>query len=300
MSEPEGTPAGVVTRCAWAKVNLYLHITGRRPDGFHELDSLVVFAGIGDRLTFAPADDLSFEVQGAFASAVPSGDDNLVLRAAQGLAERLDHRLGASIRLEKSLPVAAGLGGGSADAAACLHALSMLWGRPLAFGEEMSLGLRLGADVPVCLLGRPAFVGGIGERLERAPPLPAVWLVLANPGVPLPTSEVFQAHKGNFSPAAAWREVAPDARALARMLSARRNDLEAPARMLAPEIDHVLGSLEGEPDCLLARLSGSGATCFGLFAKRDEATEAAGRLSERAPGWWVAAAPMLHGPVDRR
>lgn len=300
MSEPEGASAGAVSRCAWAKINLYLHITGRRPDGYHELDSLVVFAGIGDRLTFTPAGSLSLELLGAFATAVPKGPENLILRAAQALAECLGHVPGAAIRLEKSLPVAAGLGGGSADAAMSLQALSDLWDRRLAFGEEMLLATQLGADVPVCLYGRPAFVGGMGERLVRAPPLPAAWLVLVNPGVPLPTSEVFRAHDGAFSRSAGWRDVVPDAPSLAQMLSARRNDLEAPARMLAPEVDLVLDSLDGEPGCLLARLSGSGATCFGLFANRDEAAAAAARISERAPGWWVAAAPMLHGPADRR
>ncbi len=299
MPGPEAAPAGVVSRCAWAKVNLYLHITGRRPDGYHELDSLVVFAGIGDRLTFAPAPALSLELLGAFAAEVPEGADNLVLRAAQTLAQGLDLTPGAAIHLEKSLPVAAGLGGGSADAAVCLQALSTLWNRRLAPGEEMDMAVHLGADVPVCLYGRPAFMGGAGERLLRAPPLPAAWLVLVNPAVPLNTAEVFRAHDGKVSQPARWTEVAPDAPALAELLAARRNDLEPPARALVPAIDRVLDSLEAEPDCLLARLSGSGATCFGLFAARDEAVHAAGRIRERFPAWWVAAAPMLHGPMDQ-
>jgi 4-diphosphocytidyl-2-C-methyl-D-erythritol kinase len=296
---PEEAPAGAVSRCAWAKVNLYLHITGRRPDGYHELDSLVVFAGIGDRLTFTPAPALSLELLGAFAADVPEGADNLVLRAAQALARRLELAPGATIRLEKSLPVAAGLGGGSADAAVSLQALSALWDRRLAPGEDMAVAAQLGADVPVCLYGRPAFMGGAGERLLRAPPLPAAWLVLVNPAVPLDTAEVFRAHDGRFSQPARWTEVAPDAPALAEILTARRNDLEPPARALVPEIDRVLDSLEAEPGCLLARLSGSGATCFGLFAARGDAVRVAGRTRERSPAWWVVAAPILHGRMDR-
>jgi 4-diphosphocytidyl-2-C-methyl-D-erythritol kinase len=294
-----GAPAGAVSRCAWAKVNLYLHVTGLRQDGYHELDSLVVFAGIGDRLTFAPAPTLSLELLGAFAAAVPEGADNMVLRAAQALARRLELTPGAAIRLEKSLPVAAGLGGGSADAAVSLQALSALWDRRLAPGEAMAVAAQLGADVPVCLYGRPAFLGGAGERLLRAPPLPAAWLVLVNPGVPLATAKVFRAHDSRFSQPARWSEVAPDAPALAEILAARRNDLEPPARVLVPEIDRVLDSLKTEPGCLLARLSGSGATCFGLFAARDDAGRAAGRIAERSPAWWVAAAPILHGRMDQ-
>jgi 4-diphosphocytidyl-2-C-methyl-D-erythritol kinase len=299
MPEAGGGPAGAVSRCAWAKVNLYLHITGLRQDGYHELDSLVVFAGIGDLLTFAPAPTLSLELLGAFAAAVPEGADNMVLRAAQALARRLELTPGAAIRLEKSLPVAAGLGGGSADAAVSLQALSALWDRRLAPGEAMAVAAQLGADVPVCLYGRPAFLGGAGERLLRAPPLPAAWLVLVNPGVPLATAKVFRAHHGRFSQPARWSEVAPDAPALAEILAARRNDLEPPARVLVPEIDRVLDSLKTEPGCLLARLSGSGATCFGLFAARDDAGRAAGRIAERSPAWWVAAAPILHGRMDQ-
>jgi 4-diphosphocytidyl-2-C-methyl-D-erythritol kinase len=299
MPGPEEAPAGAVSLCAWAKVNLYLHITGRRPDGYHELDSLVVFAGIGDRLTFAPAPALSLELLGPFAAAVPDDGANLVLRAAQALARRFDLTPGAAIRLEKSLPVAAGLGGGSADAAVSLQALAALWNRRLAPGEAMAVAAHLGADVPVCLYGRPAFMGGAGEQLQRAPPLPATWLVLVNPGAPLDTAQVYRAHNGGFSQAALWTEVAPDAPALAEILAERRNDLETPARTLAPEIDRVLDSLGAEPGCLLARLSGSGATCFGLFAAWDDAVRAAERISERSPAWWVAAAPMLHGRMDR-
>ncbi len=295
----EQPDSGPVLRCAWAKVNLYLHVTGRRPDGYHELDSLIVFAGLADSLTLQAAEALSLEVAGPFAAAVPPGPENLVLRAARALAEALEIAPAAAIRLEKRLPVAAGLGGGSADAAAALDGLCRLWGRSPSRSRLEEIALDLGADVPVCLYGRPAFVGGVGERVERAPPLPPAWLVLVNPGVPLATAEVFAARTGDFSVSCRWRETLPDVQALADELAALENDLEAPARALAPEVDAVLARLAETPGVLLARLSGSGATCFGLCASAEAARAAAAALAAEQPGWWVAAAPLLHGPLDR-
>ncbi len=285
-------------RRAWAKVNLYLHVTARRPDGFHELDGLVARAGVGDHLTFAPAEGLALEIDGPFADAVPRGENNLVLRAARALAQSHGGSFGARIRLTKVLPVAAGLGGGSADAAAALEGLTRLWGVSPERSALMKLALGLGADVPICLYGRPAFVGGVGEAITRAPPLPATWLVLANPGMPLATPEVFRVREGAFSTAARWSEVAPDAPGLAECLASRTNDLELPAGRLVPEIGQVLEALGQTRGSLLARMSGSGATCFGLFATRDEAWRAAENVAARNPAWWVAPAPLLHGKLD--
>ncbi len=293
----EAQAAAAVSRHAWAKINLYLEVTGRRADGYHELDSLIVFAGLGDRLDFAPAEDLSLELSGSFAGAAPNGADNLVVRAALALAEQAGRPPRARLRLDKRLPVAAGIGGGSADAAAALEGLAELWRLRPAPADLARMSARLGADVPVCLYGRPALVHGVGEIIERAPPLPPAWLVLVNPGLSLATAQVFQAYEGAFSPPSPWTGVATNARGLAERLAERRNDLEEPARRLTPQIGHVLEQLSAAPGALLARMSGSGATCFGLFAEAGEARAAADEIGARQADWWVSAAPILHGKL---
>lgn len=270
-----------------AKVNLYLQVTGRRVDGYHLLDSLAVFPAVGDRLRATPAEALSLTVEGNFGGALAGEADNLVLRAARALGGTQ----GARIVLEKHLPVASGIGGGSADAAAALRLLCRLWGRPPA-ATSMALApialapiaLTLGADVPVCLAGRPARMRGVGEVLGAAPGLPLAGMVLVNPGVSLATAEVFRARTGGFSASAELPASWPDAAAMAAGLAKLRNDLQPPAIALRPVIGAVLMALEAVPGCLLARMSGSGATCFGLFP--DAATaEAAARALVR-PGWW--------------
>jgi len=275
-----------------AKVNLYLHVTGRRADGYHLLDSLVVFAGVADRLIASPAPVLTFEARGPFAGGLGAADDNLVLRAADGLAELAGVRTGAAIVLEKNLPVAAGIGGGSADAAAALRLLARLWKvrpRPDALAD---LAAGLGADLPVCLFGRPAFLSGFGEAVTPAPALPDAWLVLVNPGVALATAEVFSRRTappgtpGRFPPVA-------DLDDLVRVLAPLRNDLAEVAAGLVPQVGFALAALDRLPGCRLARMSGSGATCFGLFATADAARAAARRLRRDRPGWWVRAAPIL-------
>ncbi len=260
-----------------AKVNLYLHVTGRRPDGYHLLDSLAVFPAVGDWLRATPAPALSLEVAGAFGAALAGEADNLVLRAARALGGSA----GARIVLEKHLPVASGIGGGSADAAAALRLLCRLWGLP---APAPSVGLPLGADVPVCLASRPARMGGVGEALTPAPELPAVGMALVNPGVPLATQDVFRARAGGFSAAAVLPAGWANAAAMAGDLAALRNDLEPPATALCPVIGTVLAALAAAPGCLLARMSGSGATCFGLFPDAAGAEVAARALAR--PGWW--------------
>ncbi len=265
-----------------AKVNLTLHVTGQRADGYHLLDSLVVFAGVGDGIAVGPGQGLT--VDGPFASQVPAGADNLVLRAA-GLMG------GASVRLTKNLPVASGVGGGSSDAAAVLRALARM-GRPLPDASQV---LSLGADVPVCLAGPQAMrMQGIGEVLTPVPNLPPCWLVLVNPGVPVPTGAVFQGlSRRDNPPMPAQLPPLADARALADFLTACRNDLEPPARQLAPTVDDCLRSIAASEGCLLARMSGSGATCFGLYAHQHQAQAAAEDLRAAQPEWWVVAAPVL-------
>lgn len=289
-------PAGELSRLAPAKINLFLHVTGKRADGYHELESLVVFArdaAACDRLSAMPAADLGLMLAGPQASGLQdAGDDNLVLRAArllQPMNMAAGNPRGAAMTLHKTLPVASGIGGGSADAAAALHCLRALWNIAIDDETLAAAALKLGADVPVCLQGRAAMMTGIGEVLTPPPPLPPFWLVLANPGTALATKEVFAALGGRFSPPQPFERRPGSAADLALLLRARRNDLEAPARFLAPEIDPVLAALSAQGGCLLARLSGSGATCFGLFAGQREAEIAARSLARAYPRWWVAA-----------
>jgi 4-diphosphocytidyl-2-C-methyl-D-erythritol kinase len=267
-----------------AKVNLALHVLGRRADGYHRLDSLVAFADVGDVLRAAPAETLSFALQGPRAAALPAEGENLVLRAARVLADAAGGRLGAHVVLEKHLPVASGIGGGSADAAATLRLLARLWRLDLPTEEMRRLALSLGADVPVCLGARPARMGGIGEALAPAPRLPPCGLALVNPGVSVATPAVFAARHGAFSPPLALPEGWPDAGTMARDLARAGNDLQAAAITLAPSIREVLGALRARTGCLLARMSGSGATCFGLFPTVAAARAAAEALTR--PGWW--------------
>jgi 4-diphosphocytidyl-2-C-methyl-D-erythritol kinase len=282
--------ASVLRLTARAKINLYLHVVGRRDDGYHLLDSLVCFTELGDELAFDPAGELSLAVDGPFAPAL--GRDNLVLAAAR-LVEPAE---GASIRLTKLLPVAAGIGGGSSDAAAALVGLGRLWGRPLPPPAQL---LALGADLPVCLAAGPCFVGGIGEQLAPAPALPRGFLVLVNPRRALPTIEVFRGYgrrsAGGFSQPARFDDAPADAEVLARRLAERGNDLAEAAIELVPEVREVIAALAAAPGCLLARMSGSGATCFGLFAADEAAAKAAAVLQANAPHWWVRATAIAPG-----
>ena len=278
-----------------AKINLYLHVTGKRADGYHVLDSLIAFADFGDRITAAPAHSLGLEIDGPFAGALqeatPNPDANLVLRAARALADYAGRPAAAHIQLTKNLPIAAGIGGGSADAAAALRALAELWQLPWDEAAMGALAAALGADVPVCLAGYAAFVGGIGEIITPAPPLPDCGLVLLNPGVTLPTAEVFAARSGDFGAAARFTETPADAAGLARLLAPRRNDLSAAAIAIQLVIADALAALQGA-GAHLARLSGSGATCFGLFDDLDAAIAAAESLGRAAPEWWLAATTL--------
>jgi 4-diphosphocytidyl-2-C-methyl-D-erythritol kinase len=268
-----------------AKVNLFLHVTGKRPDGYHLLDSLVVFAGIADRITFAPAETLSLMVTGPFASSLAAEPDNLVLRAARALAAEAGVPAAGALCLDKRIPVASGIGGGSADAAAALRLLCRVWrlSPPRPVLDRIAVGL--GADVPVCLRNQPMRMRGVGEILTPSPALPECGVVLVNPGTPLATVSVFRARAGDFSQEAvlpAGWDIVED---LAAGLAGMANDLEAAAIGRAPAVGDVLHAIGGTRGCLLARMSGSGATCFGLFADAAGAEAAAAEL--RRPGWWT-------------
>lgn len=281
--------AAPVSEFAPAKINLCLHVTGRRADGYHLLDSLVVFAGVGDRVTASPATGLSLAIEGPEGAALSADPDNLVLRAARLMGA------GAALTLWKALPVSSGIGGGSADAAATLRAVARLTGQAL---PDPAAVLALGADVPVCLQGHPVRMQGVGEVLTPLPALPPLWMVLVNPRVPVGTPQVFAALSRRENPpvppvpASALASAAD----LAAWLSAHtRNDLAAPARQVAPVLAEVQASLEGVPGCLLARMSGSGGTHFGLFVSNAQAQAAAKSLTLAHPDWWVEAAPVLTG-----
>ena len=272
-----------------AKLNLYLHITGRRDDGYHLLDSLIAFADVHDTLEATPAEGLSLELAGPFGESLRGEDDNLVLRAARALAAAAGRPADAAIRLIKRLPVAAGIGGGSADAAAVLRLLSRLWDLSLSAEKMQCLALALGADVPVCLAGRAAYAGGIGERLDPAPRLPRAHLILANPLIPLSTPQVFKARRGEFGQHDRFAEAPAGAAALAELLGSRANDLTVPAIACLPVIATGLEAIARTEGCLLARMSGSGATCFGLYGDEAASHQAASTLREELAGWWIVA-----------
>lgn len=269
-----------------AKVNLALHVTGRRDDGYHLLDSLVVFAGIGDWLDVVPAPELRLNVTGPRADGVPVDRSNLIWRAV----ESFEPAESVSITLEKHLPMAGGIGGGSADAAAAIRAVCALRDRDL---PDMDRLLALGADLPVCVAGSPARMQGIGEALSPLPPLPPLWIVLVNPGVEVPTGAVFSALQSvQNAPLAApdWSDTA----SLFGYLRMTRNDLQAAATELAPQVADVLAALADDTACHFSRMSGSGGTCFGLYTSPDHANAAAERISGTHSRWWAAAGPVLN------
>ena len=281
-----GSQSGVATVGAPAKINLYLYITGRRADGFHLVDSLVGFTTLGDVLTIRAGEPLDIVTDGPFAGRLPPPSKNLVYRAAQLLADAAGVPAQAHITITKNLPVAAGIGGGSTDAAAAMKALAALWGIADGNVDMYKLGRTLGADMPACLLAQSTYASGIGEVLEEAPPLPKAGILLANPGVALVTASVFQARRGGFNPPDRLTKPPKDAASLAAMLADRDNDLTDAAIRLCPIIRNVLSALAAAPGCHLARMTGSGATCFGIFDDLAAAEAAAPAVAR--DGWWVA------------
>ena len=280
------TPLGGVSIHAPAKINLYLNVIGRRSDGYHELDSLVGFTAHGDLIQAKLHEKLYFQINGPFGSSLQVNDDNLIVRAARALVKETNYAGGAHITLKKNLPVASGIGGGSADAAATLKALNLLWETRLVDEELAALGLKLGADIPVCLLSKAARMSGVGERVSRVEGLPPLGVLLINPGIPISTFKVFQMHRGNFSSKTKLQPIG-DTEVLYDFLAHQKNDLQDLAIQIAPGISEVLDILSAEPDCRLVRLSGSGATCFGLFDNETLAKESGRSISRNYPNWWV-------------
>ncbi len=287
-------------RLARAKVNLSLRVVGRRPPGnpkagYHLLDSLVVFAEAGDSVSVRPAKSLSLSLSGPFSEALGVEADNLVLRAARALADALGRSPDVALQLEKNLPVSSGIGGGSADAAAALQAISALWSLPTGAVDLAALGLGLGVDLPVCLAGRPTLVRGIGEELTAIAGLPRAWLLLANPGQGLATPAVFAKRTGPFSEAIDPPDGFASAIDLAEFVRLAGNDLTAAASQLCPAIPPMLEVLAGLEGALVSALSGSGATCFALFASAEAAAAAAERAQTERMAPWVLSALLGRG-----
>ncbi|NDF11534.1 MAG: 4-(cytidine 5'-diphospho)-2-C-methyl-D-erythritol kinase [Proteobacteria bacterium] len=266
-----------------AKLNLFLHITGKRPDGYHLLESIMGPLALSDEIAAEPADTLSLEIENA---ALPR-TDNLVLRAAEALQKKAGIQKGAALTLTKTIPVGAGLGGGSADAATTLHLLAKLWNIKLPAKEMEALALALGADVPVCYRRESCFVQGIGERLTPLA-LPIFPIVLVHPRKPLATKDVFAHHQLPFSPSVAIKAFNTVADWV-QFLRSCKNDLEPAATHLMPEIAQMLSAIAGTADCRLTRMSGSGATCFGIYDTMPHAAAAALLLQQQFPSYFVQA-----------
>jgi 4-diphosphocytidyl-2-C-methyl-D-erythritol kinase len=284
------------TAFAAAKVNLYLHVAPPTADGYHPIASLMAFADVGDTVTAEPADALSLSIEGPFGAGLSAQADNLVLRAARALlahAGRPD--AGAKLVLTKALPIAAGLGGGSSDAGAALRLLNGLLGLDFSEARLEAVAAEIGADGAACLRGRMLTAEGRGERLSPAPPMPPLPAVLVNPGVPSPTGAVYRAYDDSGAPGGSDLPAPPPLHtvaAVAAWLAGCRNDLEPPALALEPRIAEALRALAAEPESILTRMSGSGATCFALCDTRDAAEALAARLAAAHPGWWVKACTL--------
>ncbi len=282
-------PAPLVEN-APAKVNLTLRVIGRRSDGYHDIESLVAFADFSDGLTFSRGDELKLAVRGPGAAQAGEGDDNLVLKAARALVARWPNLTVGAFHLDKRLPVAAGLGGGSADAAAALRLLARANKIARSDPALRAAAEATGADVPVCLDPRARIMRGIGEILSKPIALPALPAVLVNPGVAVATKAVFAGWKpgtGLGAPLDDGFAKPLDRDRLLRQLAAQTNDLERPAMALAPAIAEVLAALRSLAGCKLARMSGSGATCFALFETLGAAGAAAKTVAGKYRQWWV-------------
>jgi len=278
-----------ITIFAPAKINLYLHITAKRNDDYHLIESLVVFADYGDQITVTPSKKLRLKINGQFADYIKPDNNNLVIKAALLLAKASGIEPTGNITLTKNLPVSSGIGGGSADAAATLRALTELWDIQISTDSLSSLAEELGADVPICLKGVTSIVTGIGEKITPVPKLPNFWLVLVNPNVLVSTAEVFSAFRGKFLITQPFNTQQKSIDKLVNSLSQYKNNLTPASVSIAPVIKDVLEALRSTENQLLSRVSGSGATCFSLFKTKSHADAAAKELALKYPNWWIKA-----------
>lgn len=294
MATDDGMPGFDLTEPAPAKINLALHVVGQRADGYHLLDMLVIFAAFGDRIAIAPADADRFTLSGRFAAALADAPeaDNLVLKARDTLRAALGARRIAAppihLHLQKNLPVASGIGGGSADAAATLRALLRHWRAEIDAATLADIALGLGADVPMCLASWPLVARGIGEEIEPRADLPAYAMVLVNPLLGVSTPEIFRRLTDKDNPRLKVPKAGTGSACWLAALKAMRNDLEAPAMALCPQIAAVRQALAATGPALV-RMSGSGATCYGLYDDMEAARRAARTIEAGHPGWFVVA-----------
>ncbi len=297
---PEPDQLGAYEEFAPAKVNLYLHVGPVGGDGYHAIHSLMMFADIGDALRMGPSSKMGLAQIGPFATSLEGGPDNLVVRARDLLLAKAPIGMRAAttfrLTLEKMLPIASGLGGGSSDAAATLRLLRRALNLDIGDEHLTALALRLGSDVPACLAAEPSIASGRGERLAAPPPMPDLAIVLANPKVPSPTGVVYRAYDmaphARGADAPVWPAALTCPEQAADFLASCRNDLEAPAVRLEPAIGAALALLAAQPESLLTRMSGSGATCFALCVDRQSADRSAARLGSARPDWWVRAGTL--------
>lgn len=279
-----------------AKINLYLHVLGRRPDGYHILDSLITFVNLYDILEIEAADDLVLTIDGPFGSGLSSGEDNLIIKAANILSNASGVKKGANIKLTKNLPIASGMGAGSSDAVATFKALSKLWGLSLSSDDLCEIALDIGAELPFFITGKSAIVSSIGEYIEPID-LPKLDILLVNPGIPVLTAQIFnnfakKADKLEKSPIK-WENKYSNKNDLINFLLQTKNDLKESAIDSVPQIGAVIKELEAQEGCLFANMSGSGATCFGIFDNAKQAEEAKDAISQKYPDWWVENTTLL-------
>lgn len=277
----------MISVTAHAKVNLTLHVVGQLPNGYHNLQSLVGLTDFGDQIYLSPASGFEFQVTGPFSQGIPLDDRNLVVRAAQFMANKYSRELECKVVLEKNLPMASGIGGGSSDAAAVMKALSQYWSVPLPNVDEL---MALGADIPVCMSSGLTLMEGAGEQVTPLAPPPAWGLLLINPNVGVSTPAVFNALSRKNNPQ--MEKVTEHCHDIGWLCN-QRNDLEPPAVAMVPEVAAVLDAISTTPHCKVARMSGSGATCFGVFADVNAAQTAAETLKHRHPNWWVVATKLI-------
>lgn len=277
----------MISVTAHAKVNLTLHVIGQLPNGYHNLQSLVGLTDFGDQIYLSPASGFEFQVTGPFSQGIPLDDRNLVVRAAQFMANKYSRELECKVVLEKNLPMASGIGGGSSDAAAVMKALSQYWSVPLPNVDEL---MALGADIPVCMSSGLTLMEGAGEQVTPLAPPPAWGLLLINPNVGVSTPAVFNALSRKNNPQ--MEKVTEHCHDIGWLCN-QRNDLEPPAVAMVPEVAAVLDAISTTPHCKVARMSGSGATCFGVFADVNAAQTAAETLKHGHPNWWVVATKLI-------
>ena len=276
-----------------AKINLCLHVVGRRRDNYHLISSLVVFLDVFDIVSATESPVLKLNLKGPFAKHLRSGDNNSVIRAAKGLQKLSGITKGAEITLTKNLPISAGIGGGSADSAATIKLLLELWGVNIAEKRIMQLGQSLGADVPICLTAKPAFVSGIGEKIKIIQRFPKIWVLLVNPGKGVLTKKIFNDFGRQYSEYLLMRSAPFSIRGLIQFLKTSNNDLTLLATRYVPEIKKILKDIGATKGCLISRMSGSGATCFGIFSDKQNVIKAKKTLLQSNPNYWVACGQVV-------